>query len=297
MSDARGGGLQALEEITVMRDALVGQVSASLELPAPDVVLDLGSRRGDDRRMAAHLHQMCALHRANYAQATKIKHLYLVEAFLQLVASENPVALHAMARSMFELSALTHEVQSRLADTTRNCTPTTWKPMGEKFFGIVVRARFGTTNPEHRTLLINQGISSKRLEPFNVTHCIEGLAAEAGQTDALERYDILCDFVHHNLGSSSMANSGSGVADAARSAGGGMIRSHGPMTIVRYEYPVRGQSSRVLDAVAPGFLRDATACINWMNATPESPFSSGLLSLLLGNPIGVDVLRWPGEAK
>jgi hypothetical protein len=69
------------------------------------------------------------------------------------------------------------------------------------------------------------------------------------------------------------------------------------MTIVRYEYPVRGQLSRALDAVAPGFLRDATACIKWMNATPESPFSSELLSQLTGNPLGVKVLRWPGEAE
>jgi hypothetical protein len=134
-----------------------------LELPAPDVVLELGSRRGDDRRIAAHLHQMCVLHQANYAQGIKIKHLYLVEAFLQLVASENPLALHAMVRSMFELSAFTHEVQSRLAETTRACTDTTWKPMGEKFFGIIVRARFGTTNPEHRTLLLGQGIHRSAL--------------------------------------------------------------------------------------------------------------------------------------
>ncbi len=175
----------------------------------------------------------------------------------------------------------------------RACTEKTWQPMGEKFFGLVVRARFATTNPARRELLLKHGVSAKRLEPFDITNCIRGLKSDPDHLDAVERYAVLCDFVHHHLGSSSMANSGSGVADAARSAGGGMMVSNGPMTVIQYEYPVHGQLESSLDHVAPGFLRDTQACVSWGSSTPESPFAPELLAHLTGNPMGMQVLRPP----
>jgi hypothetical protein len=288
-------GRDALAELQAARDELAAHVSPLIELPAVDLVLDLDSRRGDNGRLAAHLHQMCALHQANFGQANKIKHLYLVDAFLQMAEADNPLALYAISRSMFELSAFLHEVRSRLVQTAGTCTDKTWQPMGEKFFGLIVRARFATTNPAQRELLLKQGFSAKRLEPFNITSCVSGLKSDSDHVDAGERYAVLCDFVHHNLGSSSTANSGSGVADAARSAGGGMIVSNGPMTVIQYEYPARGKLVQAIDDVAPGFLLDVKACIQWTNSMPQSPFAPELLAELTGHPMGMQVLLPPSD--
>jgi hypothetical protein len=43
-----------------------------------------------------------------------------------------------------------------------------WQPLGEKFFGLLVRARYATTNPEFRAILLEAGVPSKRSELFNL---------------------------------------------------------------------------------------------------------------------------------
>jgi hypothetical protein len=236
---------------------------------------------------------MCLLHSENYSAANQIKHLYLVDAFLALAQARNPLAMYAIARSMFELSAFLHEVQKRLDVTSRALASQNWRQVGERFFGLIVRARFATTHPTTRDMLLQQGVSQARLKPFNVTRCIANLAAHPEHPDAELRYAILCDFVHHNLRSSTTANSGSGISDIARSSGGGAIFGTGSMTITQYEYPVSGKGDRALDELAPGFLNDAIACIQWLNLTAASPFSLELAEAMTGSALGFDVLREP----
>jgi hypothetical protein len=63
--------------------------------------------------------------------------------------------------------------------------------------------------------------------------------------DAIERYDSLCDFVHHNLEIATLTNSGSAVTSWARTAaGGGAVSLTGDMTITQYEYRVQGKGHR-----------------------------------------------------
>ena len=292
MAESTAGEL-ALLELKDRRQGWYAHVSKPLQLPEPGLVLDLASRRGSDVRTLKHLQQMCMIHRENYGVSNQIKHLYLVDAFLALTEAENPLALFSVARSMFELNAFLHEIQRRLQQTALALTPNIWVPMGEKFFGLVVRARFATTNPALRAVLSETGVSTKRLDPFNITQCVTGLAEEPDQVDAVQRYAVLCDSVHHNLGSMTMANSGSGVADAALSSGGGMLVSTGAMTVTQYEYPVQGKSARALEELAPGFLRDALACLQWLNMTPASPFSPEFLREVTGSELGVETLREP----
>ncbi len=222
-------------------------------------------------------------HRENFALASHIKHLYLVDAFIELAVAQNPLALFFL-----------HEIQQRLQQTVLALTANNWTPMGEKFFGLIVRARFATANPRLRDLLIAEtSISAKRLDPFNIVRCVAGLAAEPGQEDAEHRYAVLCDSVHHNLGSMTMANSGSGVANAAVADGGGMIISTGPMPVTQYEYPVNGQGDRALEELVPGFLQDAIACVQWLNTTPASPYTPDFLRSITGTELGVEILREP----
>jgi len=115
----------------------------------------------------------------------------------------------------------------RLQDVVLHVNEKTWQPLGEKYFGLIVRARFATTHRVYHDLLRADGVPARRLKPFAITHCVQGLAAEPDHQDAIERYALLCDFVHHNLASSTTANSGSGVINIALSAHGGGMTSRG----------------------------------------------------------------------
>jgi hypothetical protein len=163
--------------------------------------------------------------------------------------------------------------------------------LGEKFFGLIVRARFATTHPEYRKLLLADGVPARRLEPYNITHCVKGLASSPEHHDGAERYALLCDFVHHNLGSSTTANTGSGVTDALLAPNGGVIySSNGPLTVTQYEYPAAGRIDRALDELATGFLRDVEACRFWLLRTPPSPFPGELLLRVTGTRHGMTVI-------
>lgn len=279
VSASPGNG--SLLELQERRNAWHAVVGPPIQWPEPPLTLDLSSRKDSEVRIFRYLHQACALHRENYSSANQVRHLYLVDAFIALVEAQNILGIYGIARSMFELSAFLHEVKERLSKSVKAISAGNWRQVGESYFAIIVRARFATSNPKFQAMLRDQGGSPKRLEPFNVTHCIKGLSAHAGHEDAIDRYSILCDFVHHNLGSSSTANSGSMVADAARSVRGGAIIGRGPMTITQYEYPVSSEKiSKVVDDVTPGFLRDALSCVAWLNATPEGPFSPETMSVI-----------------
>lgn len=288
MTTETASGRHAVTELRVWRESLASEVGPPVQLPEPHMVLNLASRSGSEVREFKHIHQMSMMHRANLVQASKVKHLYLVDGFLSLVDSENPVALYALARSMFELSAFLYAVQVRLQDVVLRLDRKNWKPLGEKFFGLVIRARYATTNPQYRAMLRAEGVSEARLKPFGITQCIETLAREPAHEDALARYEILCDFVHHNMSSSSVANSGSGIVDAVRTAAGGELRSaSGELTITQYEYPVYGKTERAINELAPDFLRDARACFGWLNAIPSSPFPIPMVEAVTGTTIGI----------
>lgn len=284
---------QATSELAALRERLVEQVGKPLQWPEPGMTLNYGDRRSSEVRVFKYLQQMCLLHRENFVSTNQIRHLYLIDGFLTMATAQNPFGLYTFARSMFELSAFLHEVQTRLQEIALQINQNTWQPLGEKFFGLIVRARFATTHPRYRELLRSDGVPELRLKPFNIMHCVQELATEPEHQDATERYELLCDYVHHNLGSSTMANSGSAVTDVIRSARGGMMFTSGPMPFTRYEYPVQSKADRALDNVASGFVKDSRACIGWLDMTPESPFPPEMIVEKTGTRFGMPELRPP----
>ena len=72
---------------------------------------------------------------------------------------------------MFELSAFLHEVQKRLQDVVLHVNEKTWQPLGERYFGLIVRARFATTHRVYSDLLRADGVPARRLKPFAITLC------------------------------------------------------------------------------------------------------------------------------
>jgi hypothetical protein len=278
-------------ELSYLREQLVSTLSGPVVLHESATTLNYADRRGSDQRMMKYLHQMCEPHRQHFVHMNQVKLLYLIDAFRVLASAENSIALYGVARTVFELSALLHEVQTRLENARLKVNDKTWLPLGEKFFGLIVRARFATTHPEYHKLLLADGVPARRLEPYNITHCVKGLSSSPEHQDAVERYALLCDFVHHNLGSSTTANTGSGITDVLLAPSGGAIySSKGPFTVTRYEYPAAGRIDRALDELALGFLRDVQACLFWLVRTPPSPFPEELLLRVTGNRYGMAVI-------
>lgn len=288
-------GKQALEQLTSLRERLFPQVAPMIQFPEPAQVLDLESRRGSELRTFQHLHQSCLLHREHFWATNQIKHLSLIDAYLDLADSQNGLALYIIARSMFELSAFLHQVRSRLAEAADRAAKN-WSEAGQMFFGAIVRARFATTREDYKTLLRDEaGVSPKRLDPYRIMHCIRELASDddAGNEDAATRYAFLCDFVHHNLASATTANAGSAVADAAVSSGGGMLMTPRRGLITQYEYPLHSKFVRALNDTGPGFLHDALSCIRWLNELPAGPYPPQLVEQMTGTPSGVQMLHPP----
>jgi hypothetical protein len=292
MSSTQGG--QAVADLADLREDLVVQIGKTIQLHDPQRVLNLTSRRSSELRMFKHIQQTSLLHRENFAASSQIKHLYLLDGFLAMATAQNPVALYGLARSMFELNAFLHEIQKRLNDVVVQVNEKTWLPLGEKFFGLIVRARFATTHPTYVEMLRAEGVPESRLKPFHITHCIQGLAKQPEHTDAIDRYGSLCDFVHHNLGSATLANSGSAVSEWAQSpGGGGTVWANDTATITQYEYPVEGKGHRAVDELASGFLKDARACIGWINSIPEGPFPPEMVMEKTGTRFGMPWIRPP----
>lgn len=72
-----------------------------------------------------------------------------------------------------------------------------------------------------------------------------------------------------------------------------MTHPEGSMTITQYEYPVQGQGRRAVDDLAPGFYRDAHACIEWINSTPAGPFPPAMIMEKAGTRFGAPMMPPP----
>lgn len=172
-------GQPALEQLAALRERLFRQVAPMIQLPEPAPVLNLESRRSSELRTFKYLHQSCLLHREHFWATSQIKHLSLIDAYPDLADSQNGLALYIVSRSMFELSAFLHQMQFRLREAADRVAEN-WSEAGQMFFGTIVRARFATTPKDFKTLLRDEAeVSPKRLEPFNIMHCIRGLANDA----------------------------------------------------------------------------------------------------------------------
>jgi SEC-C motif-containing protein len=272
------------------RDVLARQVAEPIEFPEGALRLNLAKRAPDERRMYMHLHQSCLSHSLGFNTANRIKLVYLLDAYLQMLDSANPIGIYSAARGVLEFNAFTYEVSRRLlvvkADTGRH-----WIPKGEEFFGIIVRAKFGTSNPAAAEILVKDGLSKKHLKPFSIMESIKALAHEKEFADAPAQYDKLCDHVHHNLSSHIAMSSGFVISQTARSARGGMILMPTKGPIVRFEYPAPAKASRAIEESAPYALTSAVATVQWINRCPESPYELDEIKRMTGYEFGVKSIQ------
>jgi hypothetical protein len=224
------------------------------------------------------------MHSVVFRRANEIKLLYLIDAFRCLAAEQNPLGMYAVARSLLELRATLFEIVQRLI-LKRSGSSADWKNRGQGYFGIILRARYASSDPKKSDVLRDAGISRDNVKPFNVMECLKGLAERV--PEVLARYDMLCDFVHHNLSSQLVGQSNMHVDRVARSPAGGQIHVRGDSPIMRYEYPSEPAGRFALSELPGHVADDVRACMDGLMSLPESPFTDDEVLKRTGNKMGV----------
>jgi len=264
-------------------------VSAGIEFPEPAMKLDMAARGGDKLRQFKYLHQMSTLHAEHFVTATQIKIVAVVDGFLENARLESSLGMYLFARSLLELAALLHDVDRRLTSVTKDADEK-WRPKGEQFFGIIIRARFGTSNKEISKQLKEAGASKKHLEPFNIMQSLAKLIASAEGKNLAGKYDLLCDYVHHNASSNYTSSPGSRVGDSAHSQGGGALLMMKDAPITRYEYPVPAKAKKAQCETVEIIASSLKICIDAVNRMPRTPFGEEQLERMTGSKLGLTQL-------
>lgn len=265
-------------------------IAEPLDLPEAAFKLDLESRAPDQTRMVKHLQQLCLLHATAFVRSNQIKLLHMIDAYLKMAQGRNPSGVYACARSLLEFNAFLYEVQRRLAEASSG-DEKNWRPRGEAFFKQIVRARFGTSDPQMRKLLIDSKIPKSCLDPLNIMNCIKTLSSEPEFSDISQRYNCLCDYVHHNLSSQTISNEGTFVSDVARSKSGGEVHTLMTVPVTRYAYPAESKADKSINDTISGAVLDQEAAVVWLNECRDSPFTADELIKWTGSEFGVVEIR------
>lgn len=262
--------IAALKELQTFNLSSGRHLAEMMQFPEPGYVLDLSSRApASVKRQYKHIHQMCTLHATHFQMANQVKTTYIVDEYLWAASRLNPIALYSAARSLLELHAMLRYIQHLL---TAACTEEKedWRNRGLRYFSIILQARFGTTDPQAKDLLIKAGLSPKSVKLIRLREARQMLAKELPWIEP--HYATLCDFVHHN-----MSSQGTG-ADAreslvANSAHGGALVFSEPASLVQYEFPRMEAGRRAIGQTALRALENLKKLVSALNDFPKSPFS------------------------
>lgn len=226
----------AILELKDFRDNVFRGYPNPVAFPDPGLGLDLESRAGNEKREVKHITQTVTLHVAHFQASQRIKAVYLVDAYLAMHERGNPWGIYMASRSILELAAFLNEVIDRLKSAASK-SATDWRGSGREFCKIIMRARYGTSDPRLAAALVNIGKESR--EVFSVTNCIKNLSAKDGNEWIKGFYDTLCDYVHHNLSSGAAAVAGGYSSKEIKS---GLARfcsvDNKKLTALVYHYPI-----------------------------------------------------------
>ena len=261
-----------LDELEMRAASLREHVAAPIEFPEPAIKLDLLSREGEPVRQFKYLHQMCLLHAENFVRANEIKLVTLLDGYQLVARAQNALGPYLYARTLLELCAFSYDVAARLRDIAAKPSAN-WRPKGEEFFALLVRARFATTDPAKRQFLEAAGCPSRLLKPLNVMSSLSALAADPQAGTLSGQYEKFCDFVHHNLSSQVTSSPGFRMGDSAHSAGGGALVTTKQGPITRYEYPVSSKAARAVEETLPVIVKAVEICVKSLKTLPRTPFS------------------------
>jgi len=275
----------AIESLRRLFESLREQVSKPLEWPLPATCLDLEGRASEPARIFKHIQQMCLLHTSSFQNVNQIKLVYLIEAYLAVADVRTPLGIYSAARSLLEFAAFTSDVARRLS-SIRDAGGD-WLTRGKAFFGTIVRAAFGTSDPKALALLLEGGTAKEHTKPFRIGESIKAIGLEGGFEEIPAHYNTLCDFVHHNLSSGTTTATSIRQGTIAHSHGGGMLLLTKPGPIVCRGFPAPDQAIFALNQTAKLALKNAQATVRRINECPESPYTRAEILENTGHEFGM----------
>jgi hypothetical protein len=256
----------------------------------PATRLRLESRAQDASRTFKHIQQMCLLHTSSFRNVNQIKLVYLIEAYLAVVDAKTPLGIYSAARSLLEFAAFNFDVARRLSNASEGDSKD-WLARGQAFFGVIVRAAFGSSDPKAVALLLEAGTAKEHTKPFHINDSLKSFGKEKGSESMLEHYDMLCDFVHHNLSSGTITATSIRYGTVAHSHGGGMLLLSKPGAIICRRFPAPDQVLFAMNQTAAVALMNVEAAVRWINKCPESPFTPSEILNMTGHEFGMAQLR------
>ena len=274
-----------IEDLELLVKPFRDFVSEGIEFPDPFIKLDMASRGNDKTRQFKHLHQMCSGHCMNFAHANQIKLVALADGYIANAKLKSSIGIYMFSRSILELAAFQHDVTERLTKIAAK-PEEDWRPKGEQFFGVIVRARYGTSNPEISKSLKDAGAAKKHLDPINVMESLRKLFGSKIGRELKGEYDVLCDYVHHNLSSNYTSSPGSREGDVAFSGGGGRFHTKQMGSITRYEYPVPIKAEEAKNETIQSVKKSLEIFVKSINAMPHTPYSDEQIEKITGTKFG-----------
>jgi SEC-C motif len=279
-----GEDLKVLAELQRIRRDSQEHLAGPIQFPEPGFVLDLELRAPSESRQFAHIHQMCLLHATHFELASKIKTTYILDAYLWAAAQLNPVAVYSAARSLFELHAVLRYVDDLLCAAQAG-TDAEWRERGQRYFDVILQARYGTSDQAMEQLLITNGCPEGARRPFKIAKARALLVKELPWAN--EHYGLLCDFVHPNLSSQRTASAYAGESNVALSSGGGQLLLPGKSPILQYQFPMPEPGRSAVTRTAKRALENTLGIVSSMNHFPRTPFSETELLARTGSRIGL----------
>lgn len=271
----------------LVRTALIPPGGGEWHLPlVASGSLDLESRRGDTRRSFRHIEQNAHISALHLKLGSYVKLAMLIDGFTNALQDDNSLVEYATGRSAIELLANCHTVRSRLYTTVAACTTQNWTDCGDKFYGITIRALFGTRDTKRQQQLASTGLfPNRRIQAFSVMDSIRALAEEPGFESLAQRYETLCDYVHHNGASLAMSHANRfTAAEAAVGVTGAKIVLPGATEFATYTDPAERHRERSDELIrnATWFLDDALWAFIYIYNTPDSPFTPDIRKSVVG---------------
>ena len=282
LDDGQSEALNGLIDLLAMtrraglRPVQVPEVSARLDV----------ERRADLAARFRYLHQSCLLHCTHFRFANQARVGYAIDAYLRSVSDLNPMGAYSSARVLLELYAMTRYVAKKLREAADESVD--WQDRGATFFGVIVKARYGSTDPDKQAAMKNAGLPDDQLRNFKLNKARQDLHKELDWVTP--HYAALCDFVHPNLSSQLLGGGSVGESQVASTPGGGaMVMSGGKTSIIQYSFPLAEAGQAAAQFTMERAFQSAEGAVKATNAILESPFTEAERVEWTGSKLGVEM--------
>jgi hypothetical protein len=192
--------------------------------------------RKEKVRKIKYFNQSAAISSILFQYETSLKLTASVEMYLVSIDQKMPLMTYMGARYILELLAVTNLITEELQKITQ--TPNVdWASRGEKFLAILLRARNSVSDPHLSEIMRKFEFQKNSLEVFNITQAIDLLSKTSFFPTAIEDYDRLSNYSHHNGTSTRLFQHSVRTTDRVEGPNRSLIIMPKPSSAVTLTYP------------------------------------------------------------